>query len=71
MSLCTDDPESSELCNTLAELDISTTSCHVSRDGYRILLSSVCNYLSLKLVELGIEHLVRYLSLGQHMTEFL
>ena len=52
-------------------LAFPVASCHVSRDGYRILLSSVCNYLSLKLVELGIEHLVRYLSLGQHMTEFL
>ena len=71
MALSTNDSEASKFKHTFTKLNIGTTACHVGRNCYISLLACLCNYLSLKFMELSIKYLVRDMSLLQHIREFL
>ena len=73
MALGTNDGKTACCLHLWGELDISTTTCHVGGDGDSTLAvgrASCLGYdLSLLLVELGIEHIVRNIAHLEHLAQ--
>ena len=71
MTLCTDDLQTAGCSGYIIKLNISTTTCHVGCNGNCTGLTSLCYDLSLKLMELGIQYIVRNPFSLQHTADEL
>ena len=71
MALGADDCKSTRLLHFGGELDVGTTACHVGGNGNNALASGLSHDFSLALVQLGIEHIVRNVTHGEHTAEQL
>ena len=69
MTLSTDNLQTAGLSCHIVKFDIGTTACHVGCDGNGICLSCLCYDLSLKLMELGIQYIMRDSLSLQHSAE--
>ena len=74
MTLCTDDGQTACSLNFSTQLDIGTTTCHVSSDGNGLSLSSLSYNLSFFLVQLSVQYVMFNLTqckhLAQHFRDF-
>ena len=71
MALGTDDGKTARIAYLLAQLDIGTTTRHVGGYGNGARETRLGNDVRLLLVELGVEHVVRYLAYGKQTAEEL
>ena len=71
MTLCTDDFQTAGLSCHIVQLDIGTTACHVGCNRNSTCLTSLCNDLSLKLMELRIQYIVLDTFTTKHSAEEL
>ena len=71
MALRTDNGKTACLLHLGGELDVGTTTCHVGGNGNHALASCLSHDFSLALVQLGIEHIVRNVTHGEHTAEQL
>ena len=71
VALRTNHEEATEFGNTLAKLNVGSTTCHIGGDGDGALLSSTGNDLRFLRMELGIEHTVHNIRALEHTGEQL
>ena len=71
MTLCTDDLQTTGFSCHIVQLDISTTASHVGCDRNSTSLTSLCNDLSLKLMEFRIQYIVLNTLTAKHSAEEL
>ena len=71
MALCTDDGQAPRSLHLLRQLDVGSPTRHIRRDGDRSGLACLGHHLRLRLVALGIEHLVLNFTDVQHAAQQL
>ena len=71
MTLRTDDGQTTGLAHLVAQLDVRTTTGHVGGNRHRAALPRLGHDVGLLLVELGVQHVVRYLAHLEHLAQHL
>ena len=71
MALSTDNLQTAGCSGYIVELNIRTTTCHIGCDGNCSCLTCLCHDFSLKLMELGIQYIVRNPFSLQHTADEL
>ena len=66
MTLCTDDLQTAGSFCLIIQLDIRTTTCHISRDRNRTMYTGLSNDLCLKFMEFRIQYAVLNTFFFQH-----
>ena len=69
MTLRTNNLKASQLSDSFAQFDIRTTARHIRRNRNCSHLTRIRDNLRLKLMELGIQHLMRNILLLQHSAQ--
>ncbi len=67
MTFRADDGKTACCFDLVGEFDVRATTRHIGRDSDSTFLTSLCDDISLFLVQLGIQHLVRDLTQFQHL----
>ncbi len=63
------DGETAGIFDLLGQLDVGTTARHIGGDCDHSLLTGMSNNLSLLLMELGIEHIMGYMTHSEHSAQ--
>ena len=71
MALCTDNSQTTRSLHLWRQLDIRTTTCHVSSDSHHSWTACFCHHLCFLLVKFSIEHIMLNLANIEHFAQQL